>query len=167
MSAGKVFKLGDNVDTDVIIAARYLDTTDPKELARHCLEDALPGFADQVAAGDILVAGSNFGSGSSREHAPVAIKAAGIACVIAKSFARIFFRNSFNMGLPLLECAEAADRAQAGDRLEVDFRSGKISNLTSDHQYQARPLPDFIRELTAAGGLVNYAKARLSCTKSE
>jgi len=163
----KAFKLPDNIDTDVIIAARYLDTTDPQELAKHCLEDALPGFSGQVEAGDVLVAGSNFGSGSSREHAPVAIKAAGISCVIAKSFARIFFRNSFNMGLPLMECAEAAEKIQAGDQVEVDFQSGTIRNLTRQQDYQARPLPDFIRELTRAGGLVNYAKARLSCTKSE
>ncbi len=161
MSEGNVWKLGDNIDTDAIIAARYLDTTDPKELARHCLEDVLPDFAGKACFGEVLVAGNNFGSGSSREHAPLAIKGAGISCVIAKSFARIFFRNAFNVGLPLLECAEVLDGTKAGDRLEVDFVAGTIRNLSTGARYTARPLPPFIRKLVEAGGLVNYARGKL------
>ena len=162
MIRGSVWKLGDNVDTDGIIAARYLDTTDPRELAAHCLEDLLPELAGGVAEGDILVAGSNFGSGSSREHAPVAIKAAGISCVIAESFARIFFRNAFNVGLPLLECPEVSREAAAGERLEIDVAAGSIKNLSSGATYEARPFPPFIRRLVEAGGLVSYARARLA-----
>ncbi len=161
MIEGSAWKLGDNIDTDAIIAARYLDTTDPQELARHCLEDVLPDFAGKVSGGDVLVAGSNFGSGSSREHAPLAIKGAGVSCVIAGSFARIFFRNAFNVGLPLLECAEVFDGTKAGDQLEVDFAAGMIRNLSTGARYTARPLPPFIRKLVEAGGLVNYARERL------
>ena len=161
MTKGNVWKLGDNIDTDAIIAARYLDTTDPQELARHCLEDVLPDFGGKVSGGDVLVAGSNFGSGSSREHAPLAIRGAGISCVIAKSFARIFFRNAFNVGLPLLECAEVFDGTDSGDRLEVDFTAGTIQNLSTGARYRARPLPPFIRKLVEAGGLVNYARGKL------
>jgi len=158
---GTVWKLGDNIDTDVIIAARHLDTTEPRELARHCLDALIPDFADKVSEGDIIVAGANFGSGSSREHAPLALKGAGVACVVAKSFARIFFRNAFNVGLPLVECEEIVDRTNAGERLEIDAATGAIKNLSTGMTCRARPLPPFIRRIVEAGGLVGYARVRL------
>jgi 3-isopropylmalate/(R)-2-methylmalate dehydratase small subunit len=155
---GRVFKYGDNVDTDVIIPARYLNSSDPKELAKHCMEDIDDSFAKKVRYGDIIVAHKNFGCGSSREHAPIAIKASGISCVIAKTFARIFYRNSFNIGLPILECDEAADNIDAGDEVEVDFTKGTIKNLTKNQTYQAEPLPEFMQKIISSGGLVNYIK---------
>ncbi|MEW6447957.1 MAG: 3-isopropylmalate dehydratase small subunit [Bacillota bacterium] len=161
MLEGTVFKFGDNIDTDLIIPARYLNTCDPAELARHCMEDADPTFAGRVKPGDIIVAGANFGCGSSREHAPVAIKAAGVACVVAKSFARIFYRNAFNVGLPILECAEIWGVA-AGSRLQVDLANGRIKVVDGGQEYQARPVPPFMQEIIAAGGLIPYVKARLA-----
>ncbi len=154
--SGRVFKFGDDINTDVIIPARYLNTTDPKELASHCMEGARPGFVNEVSPGDIVVAGKNFGCGSSREHAPVALKAAGISCIIAKSFARIFFRNSFNTGLPLLESAEASEKIEEGDNVEVDMSSGIIRNKTKNEEYRAQPIPGFMRELIETGGLIPY-----------
>jgi 3-isopropylmalate dehydratase small subunit len=159
---GKAHKFGDNVDTDAIIPARYLNTTDEKELAAHCMEDADPQFVKKVAGGDIIVGGANFGCGSSREHAPIAIKAAGVSCVIAEGFARIFFRNAINIGLPVLTASEAARDAETGDEIEVDVASGRIENRTQGKTYQAEPFPEFIRELIAAGGLIAYTKRRLS-----
>ena len=153
---GKAFKYGANVDTDVIIPARYLNTSVPEELAKHCMEDIDPDFVSQVKQGDMIVAGPNFGCGSSREHAPVAIKACGVSCVIAPSFARIFYRNAINMGLPILESAAASKAVEQGDELDVDFDSGLISNLTKNEQYQASPFPDFIKAIMAADGLVGY-----------
>lgn len=155
---GRAWVFGDNVDTDVIIPARYLNTTDPEELATHCMEDIDPGFPKKINSGDIIVAGKNFGCGSSREHAPLAIKACGISCVIARSFARIFFRNSINIGLPILECSEAADSIKDGDELEIDADKGVIKNLTTGISYTARPFPDFIKKIIQAGGLLNYAR---------
>ena len=157
---GKVHKFGADIDTDAIIPARYLNTIDPDELAKHCMEDADADFVKKVRHGDVIVADKNFGCGSSREHAPIAIKAAGISCVIAKSFARIFYRNSFNMGLPILESSEAADSISAGDEIEVDTDSGIILNKTSGRSFNARPIPPFMRELIAAGGLMAYVKAK-------
>lgn len=153
---GNVFKYGDNVDTDVIIPARYLNTSDPNELATHCMEDIDINFTKTVKNGDIIVAKANFGCGSSREHAPVAIKASGISCVIASSFARIFYRNSINTALPILECAEAAEKIQMGDVVEVNFDTGIITNKTKDEQYQSLPFPEFIKEIINAGGLMEY-----------
>lgn len=161
-TTGKVFKYGDNVDTDVIIPARYLNTSDPKELASHCMEDIDKTFAAQVQTGDIIVAGSNFGCGSSREHAPLAIKTCGIFCVIAKSYARIFYRNSINIGLPILESAEASADIAAGDKLDVDLKSGTIHNLTSGKTYHAEPFPDFISDIINQGGLINSIKNKKS-----
>jgi len=158
---GRVFRFKDDVDTDLIIAARYLTTSDPKVLASHCMEDADPAFSGRVRAGDLIVAGKNFGCGSSREHAPIAIKAAGVRCVIAKSFARIFFRNAFNMGLPILECAQADEIAE-GDEVAVDFAAGEIRDLTTGRTYTAMPIPPFMRELVAAGGLMAHVKRKLS-----
>ncbi|HOB08248.1 MAG: 3-isopropylmalate dehydratase small subunit [Limnochordia bacterium] len=157
---GTVFKYGDNVDTDVIIPARYLNTSDPAELAKHCMEDLDKDFVKNVQPGDIIVAGRNFGCGSSREHAPLAIKTAGVSVVIAATFARIFYRNAINIGLPILECPEAVADIQAGDKISVDFTSGVITNLTSGESYQAEPFPEFMQELIAAGGLLNYLKNR-------
>ncbi|HZX35668.1 MAG TPA: 3-isopropylmalate dehydratase small subunit [Thermodesulfobacteriota bacterium] len=157
---GKAWKFGNDVDTDRIIPARYLNTSDPKELAKHCMEDADPSFSAKVKSGDIIVAEKNFGCGSSREHAPIAIKAAGVSCVIAKSFARIFYRNSFNMGLPILECSEAVDDARSGDAFEVDMVKGAIWNITKKKRYSARPVPPFMRELIEAGGLMKWIKKR-------
>ena len=151
---GIAFKYGANVDTDVIIPARYLNTSSPSELAGHCMEDLDKTFVDRVRTGDMIVAGPNFGCGSSREHAPIAIKAAGVSCVIAPSFARIFYRNAINMGLAIMECAEAAEAIQDGDRLEVDFDTGLISDLTAGRSFQARPFPAFIRLIIDAGGLM-------------
>jgi len=156
---GRVFKYQDNVDTDVIIPARYLNTFDPQELAAHCLEDLDPEFSKKVQAGDIIVAGKNFGCGSSREHAPLAIKAAGVSCVIAATFARIFYRNAINIGLPILECPEAVAGTEAGDELEVDFDRGIIVNLTKNQTFQAEPFPEFMKEIMAADGLINRVKA--------
>ncbi len=152
---GKVFRYGSNVDTDVIIPARYLNTSDPDELASHCMEDIDGDFVNKVRPGDIIVADKNFGCGSSREHAPIAIKAAGVSCVIAIDFARIFYRNSINIGLPILECPEAVENIEAGDEVEVDFDSGKITNLTKNETYQGQAFPEFMQKLIAAGGLVN------------
>jgi len=156
---GFVHRYGDNVDTDVIIPARYLNTTDHKELAAHCMEDIDTDFVKRVAAGDIMVAGSNFGCGSSREHAPIVIKESGISCVIAKSFARIFYRNAINIGLPILECAEAGEKISAGDEVAVNFDTGEITNITKSETYQALAFPDFIKEIITAGGLLNSIKA--------
>ncbi len=153
---GKAFKYGDNVDTDVIIPARYLNTPDPKELAAHCMEDIDANFVKSVKPGDIIVAGRNFGCGSSREHAPISIKASGVACVIAASFARIFYRNSLNVALPILECPEAAAAIAAGDTVSVDFETGRITDETSGQTFTAEPFPPFMRDLIAAGGLAAY-----------
>lgn len=152
---GSVFKYGDNIDTDVIIPARYLNTQNARELADHCMEDIDKTFITRVRAGDIMVGGENFGCGSSREHAPLAIKTAGIACVIAASFARIFYRNAINIGLAILECEEASDKIQDGDEVAIDFDTGIITNVTRNETYQALPFPDFIKEIIAKGGLLN------------
>ena len=155
---GRVFKYGDNVDTDVIIPARYLNSSDPKELATHCMEDIDKDFVNNVKAGDIMVANKNFGCGSSREHAPIAIKAAGVSCVIAETFARIFYRNAINISLAILECDEAAKDIKDGDEVEVDFDSGVISNLTTGKTYKAQPFPEFIQNIIKNGGLMNSIK---------
>ena len=154
----KVHKYGDNVDTDVIIPARYLNTTDHKELAAHCMEDIDPDFVKNVNEGDIMVANMNFGCGSSREHAPIAIKASGISCVIASTFARIFYRNAINIGLPILECDEAAKNINAGDEVEIDFDTGVITDKTTGKTYQAEPFPEFIKDIINAGGLLKSLK---------
>lgn len=159
---GKVHKYGDNVDTDVIIPARHLNTSDHKELASHCMEDIDTEFVKKVKRGDIMVGGENFGCGSSREHAPIAIKASGIDCVIAKTFARIFYRNAINIGLPILECPEASEKIQDGDEVSIDFDSGVITNETKGETYQALPFPDFIKDIMAKGGLI----AQISGKKS-
>ena len=153
---GSVFRYGDNVDTDVIIPARCLTTADPAQLAAHCLEDLDETFAGAVSPGDILVAGHNFGCGSSREHAPISIKASGVSCVIANSFARIFYRNAINIGPPILECPEAVAVIEAGDTVEVDFDSGVITDVTKNQSFQGQAFPEFMQTLIAAGGLVNY-----------
>lgn len=157
---GRVHRFGDDIDTDKIIPARYLTTSDPAELARHCLEDEDPTFAARIRPGEIIVAGENFGCGSSREHAPLAIKAAGVACVIAESFARIFYRNAINIGLPILECP-GIGTVEGGHELSVDLESGLITDLTDGRTYRAEPFPPFMRELIAAGGLVNYVRRKL------
>ena len=151
---GFAHKYGDNVDTDVIIPARYLNTADPKELAAHCMEDIDEEFRQKSKPGDLIVGGLNFGCGSSREHAPMAIKASGVSCVIAKTFARIFYRNAINIGLPILECPEASEKIQDGDEIAVDFDTGVIQNLTRKEEYQAEPFPDFIKEIIQKGGLL-------------
>jgi 3-isopropylmalate/(R)-2-methylmalate dehydratase small subunit len=158
---GKAWRYGRNIDTDAIIPARYLNTSDPKVLAQHCLEDLDKMFASQVRAGDVLVVEENFGCGSSREHAPIAIKAAGISCVIAKSFARIFYRNAINTGLPIFECPEAVDNIKTGDEIEVNIDTGKIKNLSADKEFKALPFPDFIREIIKSGGLISYTRRKL------
>ncbi|RMG61019.1 MAG: 3-isopropylmalate dehydratase small subunit [Deltaproteobacteria bacterium] len=158
---GRVWKFGDDVDTDVIIPARYLNTSDPEELAKHCMEDLDPEFASKVKPGDIIVAGKNFGCGSSREHAPIAIKGAGVAAVIARSFARIFYRNSFNTGLLILEAPEAVDRIEEGDELVIDVAKGEIRNVTKGETYTVKPIPPFMRELIEAGGLMPYTLKRV------
>ncbi|MBR1443842.1 MAG: 3-isopropylmalate dehydratase small subunit [Firmicutes bacterium] len=161
---GTVFKYGDNIDTDVIIPARYLNSSDPKELAKHCMEDAIHStvnFVENVKDGDIMVAEKNFGCGSSREHAPIAIKASGISCVIAKTFARIFYRNAINIGLPILECEAAANGIDMGDEVEVDFTTGVITNVTKNETYQAEPFPQFMQDMMAVGGLINQTKNKL------
>ena len=153
---GIVFKYGDNVDTDVIIPARYLNSSDPAELATHCMEDIDKDFIHKVKKGDIIVADKNFGCGSSREHAPIAIKAAGVSCVIAQTFARILYRNAINIGLPIIECSEASKGIEAGDEVEVDFDSGIIRNLTKGTQFKGQAFPEFMQKIIAAEGLVNY-----------
>ncbi len=157
---GRVFKYGDNVDTDVIIPARYLNSFDAKELASHAMVDIDPTFAEKVEEGDLIVANKNFGCGSSREHAPLCLKAAGVSCVIAETFARIFYRNAINIGLPIIECVEAAKGIDAGDEVEVDFDSGKIYNKTKGTQYQGQPFPEFMQKIIAAEGLVNYTNQK-------
>ncbi|HEX2954178.1 MAG TPA: 3-isopropylmalate dehydratase small subunit [Bacillota bacterium] len=159
--AGKVWRFGNDIDTDLIIPARYLNTSDSRELAAHCMEDADPTFSGKVEAGDIIVAGKNFGCGSSREHAPIAIKAAGVACVIGATFARIFYRNALNIGLPILESLEASEEVGEGDRIEVELESGMIRNLTTGKSYSAKPFPPFMRELIEAGGLIAYVRKQL------
>jgi 3-isopropylmalate/(R)-2-methylmalate dehydratase small subunit len=162
MLKGKVRKYGANVDTDVIIPARYLYLTEPADLAKHCMEDIDKEFLTKVKPGDIIVATTNFGCGSSREHAPLAIKASGISCIIAKSFARIFFRNAINIGLPLLECDGAVDNIQDGDLVEIDLSGGIIKNVNTGKTFAAKPYPEFMAELIAAGGLIEYTRERLS-----
>ncbi len=162
MLKGKVHKYGADVNTDVIIPAHYLSLSEPAELAKHCMEDIDPDFVSRVKPGDIMVATTNFGCGSSREHAPLAIKAAGVSCIIAKSFARIFFRNAINIGLPLLECDDAVAQTEAGDILEVDLSSGQIKNLTNGTTFTAKPYPDFMAVLIIAGGLIEHTKQRLA-----
>ena len=157
---GYVHKYGDNLDTDVIIPARYLNIADKKELATHCMEDIDPGFIKAVKPGDIMVGGQNFGCGSSREHAPMVILESGISCVIAKTFARIFYRNAINIGLPILECPEASARIEAGDEVAVNFDTGVITNLTKNETYTAEPFPPFIKEIIEAGGLLASIKKR-------
>jgi 3-isopropylmalate/(R)-2-methylmalate dehydratase small subunit len=158
---GKVHKFWDNINTDEIIPARYLNTSDPKELAQHCMEDADIDFMKKAKAGDIIVAGENFGCGSSREHAPIAIKAADLSCVIAKSFARIFYRNSINIALPILECPEAVDGINSGDEVEVDFTTGKIKNVTSGKEFTSKPFPEFMQNLMSKGGLMEVVKEKI------
>lgn len=153
---GKVFKYGDNVDTDVIIPARYLNSSVPEELAQHCMEDIDQDFVSKVQKGDIMVAMKNFGCGSSREHAPIAIKASGIDCVIAETFARIFYRNAINIGLPIIECADAAKAIESGDEVEVDFDSGIIRDITKGTEYQGQAFPPFMQSIISEGGLINY-----------
>lgn len=157
---GKAWKFGDDVNTDEIIPARYLNVSDAFELAAHCMEDIDPDFMKKISKGDIIVADKNFGCGSSREHAPLAIKTAGISCVIAKSFARIFYRNSINIGLPILECAEAASKISEGDQIEIDLSSGTIINLTKKETYKSHPFPEFMQKIISAGGLMNYVTQR-------
>ena len=164
---GKVHKYGADVNTDVIIPARYLNVSEPAELAKHCMEDIDKDFVSRVQPGDVIMATTNFGCGSSREHAPLAIKAVGISCIIARSFARIFFRNAINIGLPLLECEEAVDKTDAGDILEIDLSSGKIKNLTSGVAFTASSYPDFMAELISAGGLIEYSKKRLASRRAQ
>ena len=163
---GKVHKYGADVNTDVIIPARYLNVSDPAELAKHCMEDIDKGFVKKVKPGDIMVATTNFGCGSSREHALLAIKASGISCIIAKTFARIFFRNAINIGLPLLECDKAVDETKAGDTLEIKLSSGEIRNLTNGMVFTARPYPEFMAELISAGGLIEHTKKRLASRRT-
>ena len=153
---GKVIKYGDNVDTDVIIPARYLNSSDPAELASHCMEDIDKDFHSKMKAGDIMVATKNFGCGSSREHAPIAIKASGIACVIAETFARIFYRNAINIGLPIIECKEASERIEVGDDVEIDFDTGIIRNNTKKEEYKGQPFPEFMQKIIDSEGLINY-----------
>ena len=157
-ASGLVHKYGDNVDTDVIIHARYLNSPDAKELAQHCMEDIDPDFVKNVKQGDIIVANENFGCGSSREHAPISIKASGVSCVIATTFARIFYRNAINVGLPILECKEASQKIENGDKVEIDFDTGKITNVTKGETYQAEPFPEFIQNIINKGGLLNSIK---------
>lgn len=155
-ASGTVFKYGDNVDTDVIIPARYLNSSDPKELAAHCMEDIDREFVSKVKPGDIIVADKNFGCGSSREHAPIAIKAAGVSCVIAETFARIFYRNAINIGLPIIECPEASKGIEAGDEVEIDFDSGIITNKTKGTSFQGQSFPEFMQKIIESEGLINY-----------
>ena len=161
MYKGKVWKVGNDIDTDVIIAARYLNDASDENMRAHCLEDAIPNFSQVISVGDILVAGKNFGCGSSREHAPISIKVSGVSCVIAESFARIFYRNAINLGLPIITCPEAAAEINAGDELEVDVENGVIKNLTQGKEYQGETFPPFIQEIITAGNLLNYVKAKV------
>lgn len=161
---GKVWKFGNNIDTDIIIPARYLNTSDPAALSVHCMEGEFPGFDKAVAAGDIILAGENFGCGSSREHAPVSIKAAGISCVVASSFARIFFRNAINIGLPVFDARDVWDKTNQGDELEVDPVQGCIKNMTSGAEFEASALPEFIREIIEAGGLIRWVRSRVEAS---
>ncbi len=156
---GRVFKYGDNVDTDVIIPARYLNSFAPQELASHAMADIDPEFVNKVQPGDLIVANKNFGCGSSREHAPLCLKTAGVSCVIAETFARIFYRNAINIGLPIIECPEAAQNIEDGDQVEVDFDRGMIYNRTKGTQFQGQPFPEFMQKIIAAGGLVNYTNS--------
>lgn len=158
MIKGKAIKYGNNVDTDVIIPARYLSTSDPKELAAHCMEDLDKDFRNKISNGAIMIAGKNFGCGSSREHAPIAIKASGIGCIIAETFARIFFRNSINIGLPIMECTEAAKDIEENDEVSIDVSTGIITNITKDKTYTAVPFPEFMQKIIDADGLINYIK---------
>ena len=162
MMTGRVFKYGANVDTDAIIPARYLNVSEPAELAQHCMEDIDSDFAQKVKPGDIIVATTNFGCGSSREHAPIAIKAAGVSAVVAKSFARIFFRNAINIGLPLLESPETVDNTNAGDILQIELETGTIKNITKGKTFNAKPYPRFMSEIIASGGLVEYTKKKIA-----
>ncbi|MDR1559109.1 MAG: 3-isopropylmalate dehydratase small subunit [Clostridiales bacterium] len=164
-ASGKAFKYGDNVDTDVIIPARYLNSSEPVVLAAHCMEDIDRDFAANARPGDIVAGLKNFGCGSSREHAPLALKASGVSCVIAKTFARIFYRNAINIGLPILECPEAAESIQNGDQISIDFETGVISNLTRNETYKAEPFPPFMREIIEAGGLVNRTRRTMGVTE--
>jgi 3-isopropylmalate/(R)-2-methylmalate dehydratase small subunit len=157
---GKVWKFGDNIDTDIIIAARYLNTSDPRELAKHIMEDADPNFVKKMQKGDIIVAGENFGCGSSREHAPIALKSAGVSAIIAPTFARIFYRNAFNMGLPIFELSEA-NNIDEGDRIKIDMNNGEIINLTKNRKYKFKAIPKFMQELVNIGGLINFAKKEI------
>ena len=166
MLKGKVHKYEADVNTDVIMPARYLNTSDPAELAKHCMEDIDPDFVSKVQPGDIIMATTNFGCGSSREHAPLAIKASGVSCIIATSFARIFFRNAINIGLPLLECEEAVDKTEAGDILEVELSNGEIKNLSNGMTFTAKPYPDFMAEIISAGGLIEHTRRRLATRRS-
>ena len=159
-ACGRVFKYGDNVDTDVIIPARYLNSSDPKELATHCMEDIDKDFINNVKEGDIIVANKNFGCGSSREHAPISIKAAGVSCVIAETFARIFYRNAINIGLPIIECKEASEKISDGDEVIVDYDTGVITNVTKNETYQGQSFPEFMQKIIAAEGLINYINAK-------
>lgn len=159
---GRVIKYGDNVDTDVIIPARYLNSSEPSELADHCMEDLDKSFTHRVQKGDIMVAGSNFGCGSSREHAPIAIKASGISCIIAETFARIFYRNAINIGLPIIECPAAAKDISEGNELEIDFDSGRITNLTTGCEYQGAAFPEFMQQIISADGLIGYIKRNMA-----
>ena len=165
MAQGRVFKYGDNVDTDVIIPARYLHAPSPEDLAKHCMEDIDIDFVKNVQAGDIMVGGANFGCGSSREHAPIAIRASGISCVIAASFARIFYRNAINIGFPILECPEAAEKINAGDKVSVDFSTGVITDETTGETFRAAAFPAFINGIIDAGGLLPYIKAKQEANK--
>jgi len=164
MATGKCWKFGDNVNTDEIIPARYLNMIDPAQLGAHCMEDADPDFPKKVSEGDVIVAGENFGCGSSREHAPIAIKASGVRCVIARSFARIFFRNSINIGLPIFECPEAAEEISEGDQVDADMASGVILNKTTGRKYTSSPFPPEMQEIIRAGGLMNFVKDKLGRT---
>ena len=158
---GRVWKFGDNIDTDAIIPARYLNTSDPEELARHIMEDADKDFPSKVKSGNIIIAGTNFGCGSSREHAPIAIKAAGIQAVVAKSFARIFYRNAFNIGLPIFESEDASQKIREGDEIQIDADKGIIKNITKKEEYTAKPIPPFMQELISAGGLIEWTKKKI------
>lgn len=161
MLRGKAWKFGNDIDTDVIIPAVYLNTTDPEELGKHCFEPIFPKFKEKVSKGDVIVAGKNFGCGSSRQHAPIAIKACGISCVIASSFARIFFRNAINIGLPILECEEASEKIENGDELEIDLEKGIIKDLTKKMEFKAEPLPESVLEILSSGGLVEYVRKKI------
>ncbi len=158
MMTGRAFKYGDNIDTDVIIPARYLNSSDAKELAGHCMEDLDKDFINEAKQGDFIVAGKNFGCGSSREHAPIAIKASGVSLVIAETFARIFYRNAINIGLPIMECPDAAKEIEAGDEISVDIKTGAIKNITKSKEHKAAPFPEFMQDIINAGGLINYIK---------